>query len=77
MIGMLSDPIPTEGIPTRFHSLQQVISWHIRRVILDSYSLKEAAHRLGVSPRGLQNMRRDHNICDLPIDPRREKIERL
>lgn len=46
-------PIPIEGFPTQFHTMDQVTVWQIRRVRANSSTEAEAAERLGRSKRWL------------------------
>lgn len=62
------DPIPLDELPTRLDPLDQVIVWHVRRVIRDSNTLDEAAERIGRSKKTLWGWRRRFAFTDQPRD---------
>jgi len=62
----LNAQIDINQLPTRFHSLEALKVWHVRRVILDSITYPEAARRLGVSTKTLWEIRRRYKITEMP-----------
>lgn len=60
--------IPPWQLPTRIHTIDEVMVWHIRRVVLDSESMAEAAQRLGITRKTLWARMKKFGIAERPAN---------